>query len=303
MNKHDFETALAQIQNSISELDFTQKAHPAYLKPYQKIGLQWLLTMFHNQLNCILADDMGLGKTVQSIAFLHEACIKPEKILIIVPLSLLQNWINEFNTFAPSFDIISLYGNAAEREAIKNLHEKSSSILLTTYETANRELDFLSSLNCDLLIIDEAHRLKNKDSLIYKNLSCLNVEKILLLTGTPIQNNLLELHALFKFIKPFMLRRLKNQVLDLPPLKEIVLYCPMTQIQKDLYKSILTRNFSQFAFIKKTGLLNVIMQLRKCTNHPYLFPGIEPGKFINLTFRTVYSRRASCRSLVKVDSA
>ncbi|GMM56279.1 putative ATPase [Maudiozyma humilis] len=267
------------------------------LKPYQMEGLNWLITLYENGLNGILADEMGLGKTLQSIAllaFIYEMDTKGP-FLIAAPLSTVDNWMAEFEKFAPSLPVLKYYHRAgfAEREKLlKRFFKKTkgTGIVVTSYEIIMRDADYIMSLQWKFLIVDEGHRLKNINSKLIQELKRINTNNRLLLTGTPLQNNLAELWSLLNFIlpdifsdfemfnkwfdfkdmdlqsnsqslnklindeleknlitnlhtilKPFLLRRLKKNVLVglLPPKREYIVNCSMTPIQKKMYTKAL----------------------------------------------------------------
>lgn len=259
------------------------------LKNYQLDGLEWLITLYENGLNGILADEMGLGKTVQCIsflAFLIEQGIKGP-FLVVAPLSTVSNWYNEVQKFAPDLTVMKYVGTKDARKKMSKFDKYN--IVLTSYEISIRDFSKLSRCSWNYLIIDEGHRLKNADCQLIKFLRKLNIENRLLITGTPLQNNLDELWSLLNFIlpsvfhdldlfqqwfnfddffaknaeseedaqelkenkqvvqaalvenlhtilKPFILRRIKSEViLDLPPKKEYLIYTPMTKFQHLIY--------------------------------------------------------------------
>ena len=267
------------------------------LKNYQLDGLQWLVTLFENGLNGILADEMGLGKTIQCISFLSFLIDKGIKgpFLIVVPLSTLTNWAREFETFAPGILVFKFTGTKQARARV-NLAKVVSkvSVILVSNETSIREFRKLRSINWKYLIVDEGHRLKNNDCVLIKVLKQLPTSNRLLITGTPLQNNLNELWSLLNFIlpdifhdlelfqqwfnfeeltdfskdddeetknlikvnlqenliknlhtilKPFILRRLKRDVIrNLPPKKEYLIHIPLTKVQKSLYFDAINNN-------------------------------------------------------------
>ena len=187
------------------------------LKDYQVIGMNWLSLLFHNNLSCILADDMGLGKTCQVIAFLaHLYETQPPSYdsndeeeyrphLIVVPGSTLENWLREFETFCPSLPVTSYYGSQAERDGYQTeIKKKKPYVIVTTYTIAVQKSDriFLKKLKLTCAIFDEGHELKNCKSNRYNHLMRINADFRLLLTGTPLQNNLTELMSLLNFIMP-----------------------------------------------------------------------------------------------------
>ncbi len=289
-----------------------------------------MIRLYENGINGILADEMGLGKTLQSISilsYLYEYKNITGPHLVMVPKSTLSNWCNEFARWCPSFRVLKFHGNKEERQQIvdehlKPIHVKDDrdwDVLITTYEVVNLEKGPLAKIAWRYLIIDEAHRLKNEESQFAKTVRTLNTEHRLLLTGTPLQNNLHELWALLNFLlpdvfssseqfdewfnldvgdtevkqrmigqlhkllRPFMLRRLKADVeKSLPPKSELILFTGMSEVQRTLYKNILRRNIDEInntngsnSEQSRTAILNIVMQLRKCCNHPYLFPNIE----------------------------
>eukprot|EP00606_Chrysophyceae_sp_TOSAG23-5_P000494 GSChrysophyteH2.ASY1.ANO1.908.1 assembled CDS len=300
------------------------------LRAYQLEGLNWMVRLMENGINGILADEMGLGKTLQSIsiiAYLKQFMKIDGPHLIMVPKSTLSNWMNEFNRFCPTIRVLRFHGSKEEREEIINTRINQAKavsgsgrdwdVVVTTYEVVNLEKNVLTKIAWKYLIIDEAHRLKNEASLFSQTVRMLQTDYRLLLTGTPLQNNLHELWALLNFLlpdvfssseqfddwfnldvddteakqriigqlhkllRPFMLRRLKADVeKSLLPKTETILFVGMSKMQKKLYKDILMRdidtiNGSSGDKKGRTAVLNIVMQLRKACNHPYLFPGIE----------------------------
>ena len=281
---------------------------------YQEAGINWLMWLHENQLSGILADEMGLGKTLQAIGMISHLISSGRKpALVVVPLSVIHNWKTEFSKFN-SIPVTLLVGGSEERQTQKrDIQSKIQSlrVLITTYEIAMIESDFIGRL-CDeweYLVVDEAHRLKNCASQLHQKLLMLNCRGKLLLTGTPVQNNLAELQSLLSFanpdifrnceftewfqndalhdmdlltewIRPFILRRLKKDVVQLPQMKQFVIQAPLTNIQRKLYISILHKEYAAFNPRKKPAKLNnVLMQLRKCVAHPYLFDGVEKEPF------------------------
>ncbi|XP_043928021.1 chromodomain-helicase-DNA-binding protein 1-like isoform X2 [Protopterus annectens] len=265
---------------------------------------------------------MGLGKTCQTISLLLVLTghlKKNDPFLILCPLSVLSNWEEELQRFAPRLSVLVLKGDKETRHTLlQDISERRPfHVLLTTYEICLKEASFLRRLTWNLLVVDEAHRLKNSQSLLHKTLSMFSASFTLLLTGTPVQNNLQELYSLLTFIEPdifplddmkefedyylgvekqtekvselhnllqpFLLRRVKADVAsELPKKVEVVLYHGMSALQKHYYKAILMKDPSAFESVesgKKASLLNVLIQLRKCVNHPYLFDGVEPEPF------------------------
>lgn len=179
------------------------------LKPYQLEGLNWLITLYENGLNGILADDMGLGKTIQSIAllsFIYEMDTKGP-FLIAAPLSTVDNWISEFARFAPDIPVLKYYSKNGVKERTKLIHSffketKGTGVIVTSYEIVIRDADEIMANQWKFLIVDEGHRLKNVNCRLIQELKRINTSNRLLLTGTPLQNNLAELWSLLNFILP-----------------------------------------------------------------------------------------------------
>lgn len=172
------------------------------LKDYQLDGLEWLITLYENGLNGILADEMGLGKTIQCIAFLsfliENGVTGP--FLIIAPLSTVSNWISEFSRFSPSVNCLTYVGSKENRSKI-SLRRKFN-VLITSYEISMRDFAKLNNVTWKYMVIDEGHRLKNHNCTLIKTLRRLHVSNKLLITGTPLQNDLAELWSLLNFILP-----------------------------------------------------------------------------------------------------
>eukprot|EP00981_Chlorochromonas_danica_P005429 scaffold1091_cov164-Ochromonas_danica.AAC.52 len=299
------------------------------MRSYQLEGLNWMIRLQENGINGILADEMGLGKTLQSISvlgYLHEYKNIDGPHLVMVPKSTLSNWCNEFKRWCPVLRVLRFHGSKEERQDIiqEKLKpaaqgERDWDVVITTYEVVNLEKGPLTKIAWRYLIIDEAHRLKNEASHFSQTVRLLNTQHRLLLTGTPLQNNLHELWALLNFLlpdvfasseqfdewfnldvednaakermisqlhkllRPFMLRRLKDDVeKSLPPKSETILFTGMSTMQKTLYRQILLRDIDTINSASnsnsqqsRTAILNIVMQLRKCCNHPYLFPSME----------------------------
>jgi len=299
---------------------------PSYIKngklrEYQLQGLNWLISLYNNGINGILADEMGLGKTLQTISFLgflkfHKNNKGPH--LVIVPKSTLYNWVSEFNKWIPEFNVFMLHGNKEERAKLvkERLLTLNFEVCVTSYEICLLEKAQFRKLSWRYIIIDEAHRIKNENSALSKIVREFNCRNRLLLTGTPLQNNLHELWALLNFLlpdvfnksedfdswfelqgkdqdkvvqqlhkilNPFLLRRIKVDVeKSLLPKKKINLYVGMSSMQRMWYRKILEKDIDAVNGAggkreNKTRLLNIVMQLKKCCNHPYLFDGAEPG--------------------------
>uniref|UniRef100_A0AAQ4RFI9 Chromodomain helicase DNA binding protein 3 n=1 Tax=Gasterosteus aculeatus aculeatus TaxID=481459 RepID=A0AAQ4RFI9_GASAC len=304
---------------------------------YQLEGLNWLRFSWAQGTDTILADEMGLGKTIQTIVFLYSLFKEGHTkgpFLVSAPLSTIINWEREFEMWAPDFYVVTYTGDkdsravirenefsfdemavkgGKKREALIKFH-----VLLTSYELVTIDQTALKSIDWACLVVDEAHRLKNNQSKFFRRLNDYKIDHKLLLTGTPLQNNLEELFHLLNFLTPnrfnnlegfleefadiskedqikklhdllgpHMLRRLKADVFkNMPSKTELIVRVELSPMQKKYYKLILTKNFE--ALNSKGGgnqvsLLNIMMDLKKCCNHPYLFPvaSIEAQKTPN----------------------
>ncbi|XP_057649336.1 chromodomain-helicase-DNA-binding protein 1-like isoform X2 [Chionomys nivalis] len=212
---------------------------------------------------------MGLGKTCQTIAFLVYLVGRLNDegpFLILCPLSVLSNWKEELERFAPGLSCVPYVGDKEERAYLQqDLRQESRfHVLLTTYEICLKDASFLKSFSWSVLAVDEAHRLKNQSSLLHRTLSEFSVVFRLLLTGTPIQNSLQELYSLLSVVEPDLFCR--EQVED------------FVQRYQDIQKESKSDAFENET-AKKVKLQNILTQLRKCVDHPYLFDGVEPEPF------------------------
>ncbi|KAM4809995.1 SWI/SNF-related matrix-associated actin-dependent regulator of chromatin subfamily A containing DEAD/H box 1 [Rhinophrynus dorsalis] len=190
------------------------------LKPYQKIGLNWLALLHKHNVNMILADEMGLGKTVQAIAFLAYLYVNGETgpHLVVVPASTLDNWIREFNQWCPDMNILLYYGSQEERKHLRyDILNKvvEFNVIVTTYNSAissAEDRSLFRRLKLKFAVFDEGHMLKNMSSIRYQHLMTLNAKCRLLLTGTPVQNNILELMSLLNFVMPHMFSNSTSEI-------------------------------------------------------------------------------------------
>ncbi|OCT69803.1 chromodomain-helicase-DNA-binding protein 4 isoform X3 [Xenopus laevis] len=301
------------------------------LHPYQLEGLNWLRFSWAQGTDTILADEMGLGKTVQTAVFLYSLYKEGHSkgpFLVSAPLSTIINWEREFEMWAPDMYVVTYVGDKDSRAVIRENEfsfednairggkkasrmKKEASVkfhvLLTSYELITIDMAVLGSIDWACLVVDEAHRLKNNQSKFFRLLNGYSLQHKLLLTGTPLQNNLEELFHLLNFLTPerfnnlegfleefadiakedqikklhdmlgpHMLRRLKADVFkNMPSKTELIVRVELSPMQKKYYKFILTRNFDALNTRgggNQVSLLNVVMDLKKCCNHPYLFP-------------------------------
>ncbi|XP_051946106.1 lymphocyte-specific helicase-like [Xyrauchen texanus] len=185
---------------------------------YQVEGIEWLRMLWENGINGILADEMGLGKTIQCIA--HVAMMVEKKVLgpflVVAPLSTLPNWISEFKRFTPEVSIMLYHGPQKERmDVVKHIRKqqgplKMCPVVVTSFEIAMRDRRFLQRFHWNYLIVDEGHRIKNLNCRLVQELKMLPADNKLLLTGTPLQNNLSELWSLLNFLLPDVFDDLKS---------------------------------------------------------------------------------------------
>ncbi|XP_041706301.1 chromodomain-helicase-DNA-binding protein 1 isoform X2 [Coregonus clupeaformis] len=306
------------------------KKQPSYiggdgleLRDYQLDSLNWMAHSWCKGNSCILADEMGLGKTIQTISFLNYLFHDHQlygPFLLVVPLSTLVSWQREIHLWAPLMNVVVYLGDISSRGMIRThewMHVQNKrlklNILLTTYEILLKDKGFLGNVPWAFIGVDEAHRLKNDDSLLYKTMMDFKSNHRLLITGTPLQNSLKELWSLLHFImpdkfhsweifeeehgkgrdsgytslhkelEPFLLRRVKKDVeKSLPAKVEQILRVEMSAIQKQYYKWILTRNYKALSKGTKgstSGFLNIMMELKKCCNHCYLIKPPEDNEF------------------------
>eukprot|EP00916_Digyalum_oweni_P009359 GHVL01015781.1.p1 GENE.GHVL01015781.1~~GHVL01015781.1.p1 ORF type:complete len:1001 (-),score=230.73 GHVL01015781.1:13-3015(-) len=302
------------------------------LRPYQLEGLNWMIKLYETEINGILADEMGLGKTLQTISllsYLKEFRDIHGPFLVLSPKSTLGNWMNEFAKFSPTIRTFKFHGHKEERQNMikEYVHPDRDAfdVCITSFEIAIKEKAALQKFHWKYVIIDEAHRIKNEASKLSIAVRGFTTDFRMLITGTPLQNNLHELWALLNFLypdvftsakefdeffdlggnkdvkeqsaedsenkkveivqllhkvlRPFLLRRVKSEVeKEIPPKHEKHLLVNFTEMQKILYKNILSKNIDALNDRDGSGknrLLNLVMQLRKAANHPYLFDAME----------------------------
>ncbi|KAH0090567.1 SWI/SNF chromatin remodeling complex component, partial [Aureobasidium melanogenum] len=187
------------------------------MRSYQLEGLEWLTSLYENGLNGILADEMGLGKTIQTISFLaflrEKGTYGP--FLIASPLSTTSNWVNEFHKWTPDIPVVLYHGSKQEREEIrrkrfKNPGSKDFPVICTSYEICMNDRKFLANYGWKFIIIDEGHRIKNLNCRLIRELQSYQSANRLLITGTPLQNNLTELWSLLHFLMPTIFDKLES---------------------------------------------------------------------------------------------
>ena len=312
--------SLRKLWDNLRNPDNLDFAMPEELDPvlrdYQKYGYQWLRTLSHYGLGGILADDMGLGKTIQSIAYIvseqeqeqeyasagEEADAERKPVLIVSPASLIYNWEREFKKFAPSIRTVVAAGDRQERsEMMADL--SAADVWITSYPLLRRDIEWYEKQRFRALFLDEAQAIKNHASLTAHAVRRLQASQRFALTGTPIENSLDELWSIFdvvfpglfggrkafselprdkiaRIIKPFILRRLKSEVLkELPDKIESVQPSELSLEQKQLYIAYLERLQSDIAKDLANGgfqksrmkILAGLTRLRQLCCHPSLF--------------------------------
>lgn len=313
---HDF-TEIKQVQ--------APKGLNATLRPYQIQGVSYMNFLHEYHFGGILADEMGLGKTIQTLTFLQYMKEKGHKgpNLIIVPTSVLPNWEREAQKFVPDMKRLVIYGSKRE-----NLFKQieSSELIITTYALLRRDLDELLKFEFNAIILDEAQNIKNPNTITARSVRRMQARFRLCLSGTPIENTLLELWSLFEFlmpgflgsqaafqkgfvkpikdgdddslgylkarVKPFILRRTKNEVAkDLPPKVENIYYSALLEDQMELYAALakkLKEQVLQDVDEKGIGqsqisILDALLKLRQICCHPRLLKLDMPGLNTNLS--------------------
>ncbi len=271
----------------------------AELRDYQQKGIRWFQMLHHYGFGGILADDMGLGKTLQTIAFLTSRVTKNSRVLILAPSGLIYNWADEFKKFAPQLDVTVVHGLKNNREEL--LAEKHQ-IYVTSYATFRQDSDLYQGMAFDYLFLDEAQVMKNAQTKIAQTLRQFVVPAIFALSGTPIENHMGELWSIFQiimpgllpskkefmklsaervaqFIKPFVMRRKKEEVLtELPDLIEVVYKNELEDQQKAIYLAQLQQMRERLAQVSdqefqqsRVEILSGLMRLRQICDTPALF--------------------------------
>ncbi|MFC5283789.1 DEAD/DEAH box helicase [Pedobacter alpinus] len=285
------------------------------LRDYQKQGLNWLNFLDEFNFGGILADDMGLGKTIQIIAFilLQNKKVSRNTNLLVLPTSLIFNWLAEFKKFAPSLKVLCVYGNQREKE----IHDFDNyQVIITSYGTLLSDINYIKEYEFNYVFLDESQAIKNPESQRYKAVRLLKSRNKIAITGTPIENNTYDLYGQLSFacpgllgtkqyfkdiyampidmfkdskkasalqqkVKPFILRRTKAEVdLQLPEKTEMVIYCEMGAEQRKIYEAY-EKEFREFISaisneeLRKSSM-NVLMgltRLRQICNSPKLLKG------------------------------
>ncbi|PWN49331.1 hypothetical protein IE53DRAFT_380642 [Violaceomyces palustris] len=304
------------------------------LLDFQVEGVNWLRYGWHCKQPGILADEMGLGKTVQVISFIGSLWEehKASPVLIVVPNSTITNWLREFEKWLPHLRVVPYFGQSDARRTIekyelfhhsqdpRRLRIKAHVVVASDSSVRLDSLPLRKVGRWEMLIVDEGQNLKSGESHLFHRLNELEVEHRIIMTGTPLNNNIGELFNLLNWLqpggewkeikelkkryevltpelieelqprlKPYFLRRIKAEVLDLPPKTELIVPSSMRPIQKRIYRSILENNIEDIQALSEgknmrkgkkkaaiTNLNNVLMQLRKCIQHPYLIaPDLE----------------------------
>ena len=303
----------------VKPFDFSPvpKVIKADLRPYQVEGVQWLERLRSMYLNGILADDMGLGKTLQAITALTQHGLKSTS-MVVCPTSLLYNWKEELHKFNPEIKSLVIDGIPTQRKKLIDGLKKYD-VVITSYSLLQKDIEHYEKTKFSYLILDEAQHIKNRGTRNAKSVKLVGADYRLILSGTPIENSLDELWSLFDFlmpgflssyerfvekyirvakeeqlknlnylkkkVSPFILRRMKADVLkDLPPVSEIVYHCKLSSEQKELYRSYaesardeLTKLVERDGFDKvQIHVLATLTRLKQICCHPAIFAKETP---------------------------
>ena len=277
------------------EIQETPKGFIGTLRPYQKVGFSWMCYMETLGLNPCLADDMGLGKTIQMIALISNN--KGVKNLLVVPTSVIGNWEREFAKFAPTIKVSIYHATNKSSEIFEN-----SDVVLTTFNMIRRDYKLFKEVDWYRVIIDEAQNIKNPKAKQSKSLFALKSKYQIALTGTPIENSVIDLWSIFNFlnkdylgnfksfkktfhnkpsarpqlkrlIEPFILRRLKTDksiISELPDKMEQNVYCQLTKEQASLYQAVVNQLAKDMENdeLKSSAMLSSLTRLKQICNHP-----------------------------------
>jgi SNF2 family DNA or RNA helicase len=286
----------------------------AKLRPYQNDGVNWLERLRMMYLNGILADDMGLGKTLQAIVAIAQYRQKKKGLtLIVCPTSLLYNWKEEFSKFDPQLKVLVIDGiPSARKRLIENMNKYD--VIITSYTLLQKDVEHYKPISFGYIILDEAQHIKNRGTRNAKSVKMISAEHRLILSGTPIENSLDEMWSLFDFlmpgflstydrfvekyirvtgaeqsknieylrkkVAPFILRRMKADVLDdLPPISEIVYHCQLSDMQQQLYRSYAESARNELVkLVERDGfdrvqihVLATLTRLKQICCHPAIF--------------------------------
>ncbi len=303
------------IQRTNEMLMLKQFEFVGILREYQKTGVNWLLKMVKNGLNVVLADEMGLGKTVQSLAFIlnfksETKTLRPS--LIVCPTSLVDNWLYESKKFTPNLKTIIIKGQNRQELTVEI---KNYDIVITSYALIKRDVELYADIEFDVLILDEAQHIKNPATVNSKTCKTIKAAHRIVLTGTPLENSPEDLWSIFDFlnvgmlgtkesfkssyskiendlekqkelsqrIAPFVLRRHKNEVEQLPEKTEQILYCEMSQTQQAVYNRVLQDGKFKYSSMMKGNstrfdVLTSLLRLRQICCHPMLLPQLSGMK-------------------------
>lgn len=288
----------------------------ASLRNYQIDGIRWLDRLRNMHLNGILADDMGLGKTLQAIITLtkYQADNPGQHSIVVCPTSLVYNWKEEFSKFNPQFKVLAVDGNPNQRKKLLSEIDQYD-VIITSYTLLQKDIEFYKNIPFGYSILDEAQHIKNRGTRNAQSVKMIQAAHRLILTGTPIENSLDELWSLFDFlmpgllssydrfvekyirypslqqsgknletlrrkVSPFILRRMKKDVLsDLPPVSEIVYHCHLSEVQQELYRSYAASAREELSqLVKKEGfdrvqihVLATLTRLKQICCHPAIF--------------------------------
>ena len=272
------------------------------LREYQKIGVKWLLSLRKNGFGGCLADDMGLGKTLQVISYFSDKSQLGTNALIVVPKTLIENWNREFKKFAPDISTYVYHGIGRNLADALNCR-----VIITTYGTLLNDIELINECNFDHLIIDEAQNIKNSRSKAYRAVKAVRAKTRIIMTGTPLENNIQEYWGLMKIANPtelsykmimnglseeqiiekvkrltspFLLRRFKKDVIDdLPEKEERIVYCSFDDDQRKLYNKLLEsikyeidRKADRYEIKSNSIILSGLMYLQEVCCHPRLIP-------------------------------
>ena len=299
----DFKKLIESYENSLN-FDDEQSVPESLeniMRDYQKFGFEWFRTLSRYRLGGILADDMGLGKTIQAIALMLSAKENSEEhkqFLVISPSSLTINWENEIKKFAPSLDTLCLNGPAAERKTLFEDIDKYD-VIITSYSTILRDIDKYENMTFAIQFIDEAQNIKNHNTQSAKAVKAIKSDLRFALTGTPVENTLAELWSIFDFVmpgylynysyfkknyetpivkrndeksvkslqrltSPFILRRLKKEVLtELPEKTETILYTEMEKEQKKIYTANAVQILGELKSLDNSDKIKILAMLTR----------------------------------------